>query len=107
MKKTIFALIFIFYPVVHLFAAAPAENPAADQSLRKTIEILSSYGSRSTGTPGYEKAADFIEQAMRSFGLEPQTYLYDLPIRRFLGAELRFAKQTIHLTPFINTSITP
>jgi ABC-type lipoprotein release transport system permease subunit len=110
MKISLFFLSFLLFPVVHLVVPAnmqTAEAAVEEQSLRETIETLSSLGSRTTGSPGYEKAAVFIEEKMQALGLEPQTYLYDLPIRRFLGAELTFDDKKIPLVPIINNAITP
>ncbi len=107
MKKALFFLGIVFCLVVHFFVPAHAGTDAPEDSLRQTIETLSSFGSRTTGSVGYEKAVDFVEQKLQSIGLDPQAYFYELPIRRFLGAELRIKDQKIPLIPFINNGITP
>ena len=88
MKKASFLLIFILCLIVHILLRHRPETAVDEHSLRETIETLSSFGSRATGSPGYEKAAAFLEQKLQALGLEPQSYFYELPVRRFLGAEL-------------------
>ncbi|MGA7278988.1 MAG: hypothetical protein WBW79_13700, partial [Desulfocapsaceae bacterium] len=107
MKKDAPFLIFILCLIVHILAPPQARTAVAEHSLRETIETLSSFGSRATGSSGYEKAAAFLEQKLEALGLEPQSYFYELPVRRFLGAELTFNNQKIALTPFFNNAITP
>ncbi len=97
----------IFFLLVHLFVPAQAQTAVDEHSLRETIETLSSFGSRSTGSPGYEKAAAFIEEKLQVLGLDPQSHVYELPIRRFYGATLSFADKTLPLVPFINNAVTP
>ena len=99
--------IFILCLIVHILAPPQARTAVDEHSLRETIETLSSFGSRATGSPGYEKAAAFLEQKLEGLGLEPQSYLYELPVRRFLGAELSFDNRKISLTPFTNNAVTP
>lgn len=105
MKKTALPLILLLI----LQILVPGRNATAveELSLRDTIETLSGYGSRSTGSPGYEKTVAFIENRLHTLGLTPQTYLYDLPLRRFLGAELTANGRTLPLTPLINNAVTP
>ncbi len=107
MKRAPFFLSILLFLVVHFVVFAHAEPTVAGHSLRQTIETLSSFGSRATGSPGYEKAADFIEQELQTLGLEPQSYFYELPIRRFLGAELISDKKKLNLIPLTNNAITP
>ena len=107
MKKASFFLIFILCLAVHLIAPIQAMTAVDEHSLRETVETLSSFGSRTTGSPGYEQAAVFLEEKLQTLGLEPQKYFYELPVRRFFGAELTFNGQKISLTPFINNAITP
>ena len=66
MKKVLLFLGIIFCLVVHLFIPAHAETGAPEHSLRETIETLSSFGSRATGSAGYEKAVDFVEAEVGS-----------------------------------------
>ncbi|NOR24900.1 MAG: FtsX-like permease family protein [Desulforhopalus sp.] len=107
MKIASFFLILILCLVVHLFSPARAETAVDEHSLRETIETLSSFGSRTTGSPGYEKAAAFVEKKLQTLGLEPQSYFYELPIRRFLGAELISGDHKLPLVPITNNAVTP
>ncbi len=107
MKKHALFLIFILCLSMHLLVPVQAKSAVDEYSLRETIETLSSFGSRATGSSGYEKAAAFLEQKLDALGLEPQSYYYELPIRRSLSAELSFNNQKIALTPFYNNAITP
>ncbi len=102
----------LFFTVVLIltgYLSYPALGQATvDQpNLHETISTLSSFGSRVTGSPGYEKAADYISKRMQSLGLLPQEYLYEIPVRRFLGAELTIGNKKIPLTPFVYNAITP
>ena len=76
-------------------------------TLRETIAALSSFGSRATGSPGYEKAASYLEERLRGLGLEPTIHEYELPVRRFLGAELTVGGKSFPLAAFTNNAITP
>ncbi len=110
MKKVLFFLSFLLFPVMHLFTpahAGTAETAVEDHSLRQTIATLSGFDSRTTGSPGYEKTAAFVEKRMKDLGLDPQSYLYDLPLRRFLGAQLAFNGTEIPLAAFTNNAVTP
>ncbi|TKB06323.1 FtsX-like permease family protein [Desulforhopalus sp. IMCC35007] len=82
----------------------------ADESgvrLRNTVTTLSSFDSRSTGSTGYHKSVTYIKNSLESMGLEPQSYYYELPVRRFLGAELTFKNQQLPLSPLIYNAISP
>ena len=107
MKKAVLFLGIIFLLIVHLLVPAHAETGASADSLRGTIEILSSFGSRSTGSVGYDKAVEFVKQRFQTLGFEPQAYFYELPIRHFLGAELSIGDKKLSLVPFTNNAITP
>ena len=75
--------------------------------LAEDVTTLSSFSSRSTGSPGYHASVQFIKTKLRSLNLEPQSYLYDLPIRRYLGAQLKIDDQKYSLTPLIYNAVTP
>lgn len=86
----------------------PVPGAAADAAaLRETIAALSGFDSRATGSPGYEKAAAFIEQKLQELGLDPRTHSYELPVRRFLGAELTVDGKSYPLSSFSSNAITP
>lgn len=96
--------------LVQLFAAMPGKTAPtpADTTLRHTIETLSSFGTRSTGSPGYEQSVSFLENNLKELGLTPQSYLYQVPIRRFKGAEISLNDdKKLSLLPLNNNVITP
>ncbi len=107
MKRALFLLTLLLYPIVQISVPAHAATAVGQSSLRETIETLSRFGSRTTGSPGYEKAANFLEQQLHALGFEPQSYFYELPIRHFLGAELSFDNKKLSLASFTNNAITP
>ena len=107
MKIISFILTIIFFLSGHFCTPTQAETAVVAPSLREAVETLSSFGSRATGSAGYEQAAAYIEQKLQSFGLTPQSYFYELPVRHFLGAELIVDDQKIPLTQFINNAVTP
>ncbi|MBW2682127.1 MAG: M28 family peptidase [Deltaproteobacteria bacterium] len=76
-------------------------------SLQRTIETLSSFESRTTGSPGYKKAADYVEQRLQELGLTTESHYYELPVRRSRGATLSFSGKTHPLKPFLYNAITP
>lgn len=99
------ALLFLF--IVQLLA--PGLTPARHlvDNLRATIEKMSSYDSRSTGSKGCERAASYIESRLQELGLEPNEFLYEIPVRRFLGANLTLGGKTHTIAPFLNNALTP
>jgi hypothetical protein len=104
-KKNILVLLHITVLLTSVMPAAGHAQPEED--LRRVISSLSSYGTRSTGTEGYLKAVAFIRDELESLGLETGSYLYELPVRRFTGAELRVDENRYQLDPFIYNAITP
>jgi len=97
---TLFAIAHLCLPHV---SVAAIDTPA----LRQTIEKLSSFNSRATGSQGYQQTADYITKSLKSLELEPQEYFYEVPIRRFLGATLTIAERQYPLSPFAGNAITP
>ncbi len=99
--------------LVYTFGAVcPSTTHGSDEdnntyTLRQTIEELSSYTSRSTGSAGYAQATSFIKARLQDIGLTPETFHYQLPVRRFSGTELVIDNVTHKLKPFIYNSITP
>lgn len=102
-----FFLGFSLLLVVHFFLPAYAETGAPKSSLRQTIETLGSFGSRTTGSKGYEKTVTLVKKQLQALGLTPQDYFYEVPIRRFQGAQLRLGDKHLPLVPFTNNAITP
>ena len=67
----------------------PSSLLAAVPSLYETIQTLSQSGDRTTGAPGCDAAADYIEGRFKALGLESVgTQRFSLPVRRFtVGAK--------------------
>ena len=59
----------VFYIISALLIGVHSAS-AEVSSLRQTVETLSSYGSRLSGYPGAEAAADYVENRLRSMGIE-------------------------------------
>jgi len=59
----------VFYIISALLIGVHSAS-AEVSSLRQTVETLSSYGSRLSGYPGAEAAADYVENRLRSVGIE-------------------------------------
>ncbi len=79
-------LILAFIFSLHAVVPSTARAEIDETRLRKSVETLSNFGSRSTGSPGYGKSVTFLKNELESLGFEPQSYFYDLPVRKFLGA---------------------
>jgi len=107
MNKSLRTLCFIIYSICIPFSPLSATAEIDASSIQQTIKILSSFKSRTTGSPGYEKAAEYIEQKLQELGLETHSHYYEVPIRRSLGATLSINGKTHPLRPFIYNSITP
>ncbi|MEE3258528.1 MAG: FtsX-like permease family protein [Candidatus Latescibacterota bacterium] len=78
----------IFYILI-LFALNADPTLTEASGLRETVELLSSFGSRLSGYPGAEAAADYVENRLRDMGLESVTrepFEITVPIDR--GGEL-------------------
>jgi len=92
----------IFFP-----GLTPASAQIDPSSIHNTIETFSSFGSRTTGSAGYEKAADYIENKLQQLGLETNSHYYEVPVRRSFGATLSLNGKSHTLEQFIYNSITP
>lgn len=101
------ALFFSIFLFVLLYSSVSSLAQTEEQELRETISTLSSYGTRTTGSEGYKKSIDYIGGKLESYGLQVETYLYELPIRRNKGATLSVANHTYPLHPFNHNAITP
>ncbi len=98
---------FIIFTVILVGQAVSSVGGIDPSSLHRTIETLSSFDSRTTGSPGYKKAADYVEQRLQELGLTTDSHYYELPVRRSRGATLSFSGKTHSLKPFIYNAITP
>lgn len=99
--------IITLFLTLHALAPSPAQAEIDETRLRQNIETLSSFGSRATGSQGYDKSVQFIKARLESIGLEPHSYSYSLPIRRFYGAHIKIKNTSYPLTPLIYNAITP
>ncbi|MGW8193444.1 MAG: peptide ABC transporter permease, partial [Desulforhopalus sp.] len=107
MNKAALSLLFTLFLAMHTCLAAAVYGEETDRTVADTVRVLSGLDSRATGSKGYEKASEYIEKRFTDLGLDPRTYLYDLPVRRFIDAELSVEGKNIPLTPFIYNAITP
>jgi len=98
---------FIIFTVTLMGQAVSSVAGIDPSSLQRTIETLSSFESRTTGSPGYKKAADYVEQRLQELGLTTESHYYELPVRRSHGATLSFSGNTHPLKPFLYNAITP
>ncbi len=98
---------FITFNIILLFNSATSRAEVDAASIQNTIEILSRFESRTTGSPGYEKAANYIEQRLQDLGLETGSHYYEIPVRQSHGAALSIDGKSHPLKPFIYNSITP
>jgi len=98
---------FIIFTVTLMGQAVSSMAGIDPSSLQRTIETLSSFESRTTGSPGYKKAADYVEQRLQELGLTTESHYYELPVRRSRGATLSFSGKTHPLKPFLYNAITP
>ncbi len=105
MRLLILSLIIFLTGQTVLLRTAGAK--ADEAAMRRTIETLSGFASRAGGSPGQAKAADFITEELRGLGLDPKNQVFDLPVRRFLGAELTVDNSSYPLTPLIANAVTP
>ncbi len=96
----ILVLSIFFYP-------AYSNGQIEKEELRDTISILSGFSSRTTGSPGYQNSLEYISTQFEALGLEPKSYLYELPVRKFQNAELTIDDNTYLLQPFNYNAITP
>ena len=78
----------LFVPL-SLCPFVPSSSIASVPSLYETIQTLSQSGDRTTGAPGCDAAADYIEDRFKALGLESVgTQRFSLPVRRFtVGAK--------------------
>jgi hypothetical protein len=80
----------------------------AAETSQYLIRQLAELGDRSTGTPGCSKAADQIEQAFRSLGIERvgrQRFL--VPVTQYQPAHLTLKGQSIPIRPLRLNALSP
>ena len=106
MRQALNIFSFILFLLVHIYVPVQAETAVANSSLRETIETLSSFDSRATGSPGYEKSAAFIEKRLLALGLNRKHITMTSPSAIY-RRKLTFSDRKIPLVPIINNAITP
>jgi ABC-type lipoprotein release transport system permease subunit len=91
------------------FLLCTAEETAAvdGNRLRASVESLSTFPSRLTGSPGYEQAAQLIEGRLAALGLAPQSHLFQLPVRIARDVSLTVDGIDFPLSPYFNNAISP
>lgn len=90
-----------------IIAIAPAAQAGQEDRFEATIRQLSSYQSRATGSPGYEQAAEYIEQQFAELGLEPASHFYPVPIRQLKSATITINGTSAALSPLLYNAVTP
>ncbi|MFV0439176.1 MAG: FtsX-like permease family protein [Desulfopila sp.] len=104
----LFSRILISLLLATLALAQPTDvRGAGTRSIQENISTLSSYGTRSTGSAGYEQAADYLERQFTQLGLTPSRQHYTVPVRRGHQAEISIDGQSVPLHPFLYNAITP
>lgn len=88
------------FPVVQLQAATGT-------LLENTIRELGSLPSRSTGSAGYERATEYVEEQLETLGLEPASHYYTLPVRTVKSASITLGGTSHPLRPFLYNAVTP
>ena len=68
--------------ILFLLVLSVSNTPSWSQQhdLRKTVEFMSSLGSRVSGYPGAERAASYVENALRSMAVEVEAEEFDLAV---------------------------
>ncbi|MEE4134475.1 MAG: M28 family peptidase, partial [Desulforhopalus sp.] len=98
-------LFLLFYGF--LFCAAEDTAAVDGKRLRTTVESLSGFPSRLTGSPGYELAAQLIEERLAGLGLAPQSHIFQLPVRIAREVSLTVDGIDFPLSPYFNNAISP
>ena len=98
-----FVTMTLFWLLITVADVSAQESP----TLQKIITELSGLQDRSSGTPGNEKAADYISDYFLQLGLTPQTYLFPIPVRRATLATITYGGKAAQLIPLVNNAVTP
>ena len=78
-----------------------------DTGLKTIIDNLSSFKDRTSGSEGNLQAADYIYRYLEERNLNPQTYHFQIPVRKAAKASITFDGKTAELLPLMNNAITP
>ena len=80
-SRWLIALVLFWVIAFRMPAAAESINPSAD-SFEGIIHTLTSFGDRSTGTPGNIAAAEFIKKQLVQFGYDQvESFGFSVPVR--------------------------
>lgn len=93
--------------VLTLLSLIPSTVLAESGDLQQIVTELSSYKTRSTGSPESEIAAEFIKERFNQLGLEAQEYLYQVPTRNVLHSSIKLGSKTYPIKPLLYNAITP
>ncbi len=101
----ILALTIIFCVLINLPGNAQA---LANETLRQTVETLSSLGDRRTGTPGCNDAATYIRERLSAANPEKLNSVpFTVPVIDHRGSKLILNDKEIILQPILYNAITP
>ncbi len=79
-------LLLLTLMLLSLPALLPVSARAAEHALEPIITELSGYEDRSSGSAGSARAAAYIFEYFENLGLAPQTYHFQLPVRKRIHA---------------------
>jgi hypothetical protein len=89
-------VLFSTFLVLSPVAAEVQKMPAND--FMSVIKTLSSYGDRSTGTPGFKATAEYIKKRLTHLGIgKVGTHLFTVPVLRHEGSHLILPDQHIKI----------
>lgn len=99
----------VFFVIFALFwlAVVAQVHGKESASLQTIIKDLSALEDRSSGTPGNQRAAEYISDYFLELGLSPQVYHFQVPVRRASAASISYGGKTARLTPLTNNAVTP
>ncbi len=88
-------------------ALLPKSTLAGERTLEPIITELSRYEDRSSGSAGSEQAAAYISEYFETLGLSPQTYRFQVPVRKRIHASITVDGRSTDLQPLLNNAVTP
>jgi hypothetical protein len=106
----LWALLMILGLLPQNVASAAGIDPESAGRLRETIEILASYGDRSTGTAGNQAAAAYIKERFAQLGFETVgSHEFSVPVMNDQGSTLILPKRqaTVAIRPFLANAVSP
>lgn len=106
----VFAVLFLLSPFTVSGALEKASHPPTTISYMTTIRFFSSLGDRSTGTPGFYRAAEYIRERFIQLGLDTvSSQRFSVPVRKHNGSELILPDRMKHfpIHPLSSNAISP